>query len=575
MSCQVLFGAHRVGRIGGRCSWYRLLPALALGVAASSPVRPAAAAEPTVVAVAACDGYAELKQQLRWLGTQIGNPALDGFAESFVMMATQFKGLAGLDQNRPAGVIVTVNDDLPAVHGFVPVKDLDKLLTALEGVLGRAEAQGAVRRLSPPGGMPLDVTLKEGWAAFSARGTSCPIDDPMPYLRPIVDDTSLGVEVFPSRMPPGMRKQLAAALDQLSEAAAAQGQPVDREALAVAMAGLDDTESLLLGLALDTASGRAFLESRTVLEPHSLAAAMWTAATKADNGTVATPAATGRSLAIRAHHAQAVPQAARGPLEATLDVALPRGDDDPRSRMLAGLIRDLTGAMLDAGGFDVALALDTAGRDDTHLLPALTLGFKVKDGEALERSVKARLGADGVLPPEARVRFDTGRQGAARLHEIEVDLAGVPEAERFGGRVVLTLAVTPDRAYLLTGDDVAARVADLLAAGGQGGTAAAPLTGVDVSLASLLDYLSKIGRAFMPGDPRNAAIERMAEVAGDLPASEVQLLVRPIERGVRVRLSADEGVIQTIAAGAGQAPLVPGGGIPPLQPGPGRPALAP
>ena len=99
-----------------------------VAAAAFTPLGPARAAENPVVAVVACDGYADLKKQLGWVGTQVGNPTLAAFAESFVMMATQFKGLAGLDVSRPLGVVVTADGETPVIHGYVPVKDLDKLL---------------------------------------------------------------------------------------------------------------------------------------------------------------------------------------------------------------------------------------------------------------------------------------------------------------------------------------------------------------------------------------------------------------------------------------------------------------
>ena len=81
---------------------------LCLAALAAAPLLGIArAADNPVVAVVAVDGYADLKKQLGWLGQRVGNPQLAALAESFVMMATQFKGLAGLDVNRPAGVIVT------------------------------------------------------------------------------------------------------------------------------------------------------------------------------------------------------------------------------------------------------------------------------------------------------------------------------------------------------------------------------------------------------------------------------------------------------------------------------------
>jgi hypothetical protein len=552
-------------------------PALAVAVAlmmSFCPKCPPAAAAGDVVAVVACDGYADLKKQIRWIGTLVGNPALDGFAESFIMMATQFKGLAGLDVNRPAGLVVTVQGDDPVIHGFVPVKDLDRLLGALQGVLGPAERNGDLRQIAPPGGMRLDITERNGWAIFTPRGTQADLADPSPLFDPVVKSLSLGAQVFPSRMPAGMRAVLRAGIDQAAEMAAAQGQDVDRAALDAALAGLDDTESFLLGLAIDEENDRVFVETRTVMDPNSVAAALWTAAGKAAGGTVALPPPTqGKILTLRAHHAQTVPEAARRPLEATLDQALP-GGDDPIARAVGGLVRDLVGGMLDAGGFDAGVAIDTSTATEAEPLPAVTVGVRVKDGRALEERVKTRLGAAGALPPGVTARFDTGAQGKANLHEIAVDLAGLPDADKFGGRLAITLAVTPDYAYVLTGGDVPARVGKLLAAD-RPQPPPQPLIGGEVSLAGLLDYAAKAARVFAAGNPLNAELAQMAEAAADNPEALVRLLVRPIDRGVSLRLAADGGVIRTIATSV--SAVQPAGGVGgfELRPGRGAPAIAP
>jgi hypothetical protein len=286
-----------------------LAGAAMLAVASPSP---APAAEPVVVAVVAVDGYADLKKQVRWLGTQVGNPALDGFAESFIMMATQFKGLAGLDVSRPAGIVVTVADGVPAVQGCVPVKDLDKLLGALEGVVGPADRDGDVRRLAPPGGMPLDVTERGGWAFFAPRGLPVAVADPDAILDPLLESFTLAVELFPGRMPEELRKQLEAALEQAARAAAAQqGQPVDDEAMQAAFAGLAATDAITFGFRLDPEAGRLVVEQRTVLAADSPVAAAWTAA----GGTRATVAAAttsdGKPAAVRGHSVLTIPASAR------------------------------------------------------------------------------------------------------------------------------------------------------------------------------------------------------------------------------------------------------------------------
>ena len=130
-------------------------------VAASLLVAPVRAAEPTVVAAMGVDSYSDLKKQLGWLGNQVGSPQLPALAESFVLMATQFKGLAGLDMNRPLGIVVTANPDNenePVARAYVPVKDLGKLLDVLKGVTGPVQEVGKKRLVTLPSGMRVEIS---------------------------------------------------------------------------------------------------------------------------------------------------------------------------------------------------------------------------------------------------------------------------------------------------------------------------------------------------------------------------------------------------------------------------------
>jgi hypothetical protein len=156
----------------------------------------------------------------------------------------------------------------------------------------------------------------------------------------------------------------------------------------------------------------------------------------------------------------------------------------------------------------------------------------------------------------------------------------VPEAERFGGRVVVTLAVTPDYAFLMVGEGIPARLEAAVGKSGRPDEKADPISGLDVSLAALTAYATRMAEAFSPDAAENAALEVMAKAAAEKPSALVQLLARPIERGLAVRFSVDAGAMRTIAAGVtAQAPAAKPG-LPSL-PGqvPGRaipvPSLAP
>jgi hypothetical protein len=204
--------------------------------------------------------------------------------------------------------------------------------------------------------------------------------------------------------------------------------------------------------------------------------------------------------------------------------------------------------MLDTGTIDTGFTVDTSAADSTSPLPSVTVGMKVKDGAALQKQVKERLGKADALPPQVKAAFDTGKEGSATLHEITVDVSGTPAAERLGESVKLTLAVTPDHAYLLTGGDVKKRLAAALAAGGKPMAEAAPFAGVDASLAAMVGYAAKMMKAFSPDDPQGEALGDVADQAAKKDSTQVQFSVKPIDRGLTLRLSADAGALQTVAA---------------------------
>lgn len=514
----------------------------------------ALAAERTVLVVAACDSYGDLKKQLGWLGNQIDNPGLAGMLESVLLLATQGRGLAGLDVQRPLGAVVTSNGTDLAVHGFVPVKDLDKLLSSLQGVTGPVEADGDARRITLPNGLPFEITERDGWAVIAPAGMPGGAFDPAPLLAAVAKTYTLGFEAFPSRMSDAVRKQIESAIEQAAATSAAQGQPVDADALKAGLASLRQTESLAVGLAIDNENNAVFLENRNVALPGSLSAQ---AIAASDKGTltVATPAAAdGKTAAIRGYVAQSVSEEARAQVLEALDQTLPRDSNDPLTKTLASLLRELLSATLTTGGIDAAVAIDTTAASEQAPLPAVTAGVRVKNGAALEQQVKKAFGGAAALPAGVSVKFDTGKAGTANLHTIAVDLGDSPAADRIGKSLDLTLAVADEYAFVLAGGDAKKRVEAALAASGRADPEAKPIANLQVAVSRVLDYAADQGAG-----PQSLAAA--AERAAAADSSLLQLFVRPIERGLVTRLSADAGVLKAVAAlsGAPAAPVGPAG----------------
>ena len=544
-----------------------LLVLIAVLMSAVLPAR-AMAAERQVLAVAVCDSYGDLKKQIGWVGAQIDNPGLAGMAESVLLLATQGKGLAGLDVKRPMGIVISSDGTDIAGHGFVPVKDLGKLLDSLQSVIGPSERVDGGRRITLPSGIAMTMTEKDGWAILTPDGIDASIAvDPTPFFAPLIEDFSLGIKVFPSLLPAALREQLAAFLQQGADA---RGTPLDSVALKIAIEGLAETESLTLGLGIDIAKKRVLLENRTVAVAGSKSALALLGAA-GGSLTVAPPdTADGKPAAVRLCVAQSLPPDTQKQALELLQQSLPDDSDNAATKILFGVARDLLFAMLGSGGIDAAGTLDTSATTEKQPLPTITAGARVKDGAAFEKQVKKLLGDKQSVPDYVRVQFDSGKVGAATLHTVRLYLSGVPGAENLGESLDLTLAIAPEYVFLLAGGDPQKRLSTVLESNGQKNPAGKPLATLQLSMDDLLLYAAAQGG----GPQATLAAERMraggpvpdAEAATDTEAALLQLLVRPIERGLAMRLSAGAGVVRAAAtlAGPAQAKPVPvlGGGVP-------------
>jgi len=529
---------------------------LALLLAATLAPGPARGQEAPrkVLAVVTCDSYADLKKQLGWLGGQVGQPALAGMLESVLLMSTQGRGLGGLDVKRPLGAIVTTDGGDIAVHGFVPVKKLDELLDSLQSVTGPVEKSGDARSLVLPSGVALDIVERDGWAVVSPQAFDAKPVDPAPRLTPLADNYSLAIELFPSLLPEGLRQQLKMLVEQGAAQAAQQGQQVDPRALAAVVDAMANAESVVLGVTIDTEKQRVFIENRTVGVPGSPLALAMQGADKGRLTVAMPPAADGGRPAISGYLVQSVSPEARAAVKSAIASALPPEGGDALTGTIRVLLREVVDAVLASGGIDAAVAVDPSAAPadaaaGARQPAAMTAGVRVQNGPAVEAGLKKAFGPDGAarkaLPPGVTLSFDTGKVATANLHTIRIDLEGTDAAEQLGKTLDLTLAVTPDFAFVLAGGKPQARLAALLGPQGTVDDAAKPIAGLNVDVPKVL--------AKVAGEAAAATATPNADTAGGVPPARMTLMVRPIERGLATRLSAD-GAALSAAAAAAQPP---------------------
>ena len=223
-----------------------------------------------IVAVVASDSFAEIRQQFAWVGGLIGIPVLGGLPDTYAMMATGGKGLQGLDINRPIGVVVSAQGEVPVFHGFLPATDAKILIETFADI--------------PFRGM-VDMAAVGEWVVVTPQGQPATINDPGDMLSSITSHLSVGVKIFPSRLPETLRDSL---LDSAEQSLGSTEDPIPQQLLGglpvegfdkdVAGDSLAQLDAVLFGFAVDKETNQIFLESRTIFSEESTAGAFWATA---------------------------------------------------------------------------------------------------------------------------------------------------------------------------------------------------------------------------------------------------------------------------------------------------------
>jgi hypothetical protein len=542
---------RRASAIAAVATFLALLPALAIAQPNSGD---------GVLAVVAIHSYSDLKQQLNWLGPHIDQAGLAGIVESGLLLATQGKGLTGLDENRPIGVGVTTSDGVIGIHAVVPVTDLDALLAEFQGATGPVETDGDFRRFTLPSGHDIEIDERDGWAVIGEPGKAIGIVDPAKLLDPLVKDSTLVVAAHPSVMPEPLLTKFVVGIEATLAVGWARraaggdptfkGPPLYQLALFSALDNLSAVETLSLALAVDPHGNSLYIENKVILVN-----GLW-ASTATTPLTVATAATRdGGRPAIKVHAVQPLNDSQKRQLPAILLATLP-GSSYEEAKIFSAVVRSVVEVIAEAGGLDAALTVDTSVAGE---LPMITVGAHVADGPKLERLVKELFQSNSKLPKEVKAKFDTGKVGKANLHTVTIDVSATPAAGIVGPAVELTLAVTPDSAFILHGGDVHDRLGELLVTNGQANRSVSdeevPGLAIELALDQVLAYAASMGF----GQQAEVAAEKAASrTDSDEDSGSIHLSIKPIDRGIVTRLTVGTGAFEAVAAMSKLEPWIGG-----------------
>ena len=465
---------------------------------------------PTVIAVVAVDSYGDLKKQVDWLGGLSGNPALSLTVEQFIALGTGGKGLQGLDTKRPLGLVVTASNDQPGLHGFVPVTDGDALQEALAGVIAPVQ-------------LMIDIAIKDDWAIITPKGEQPALDTPGDLFDSVTDLFSLGVKVFPSRMPEKMREEFFQSLEGLQNTPGVIGMDQlpggDISIDATARESFEQIDAFMAGLSIDLPEERIFVESRIVTAEGSESEAIWNAAEDVKPTIVLPTPKDEVSTIAKGQTAQAIAPESRASIEASLLNQMPFDQDDPTEKLIGTIATDVIAAILDNGSIDAGMTIETDPSAPAPM-PSVTIGMKIKDGRALEKKLKEHLENSDIIPDTISMTLDAAENGGFTFHDFSMP------------PYVVSLAVAEDAVYVIgKGGE-----ADHTAIEGTPDPDFKPFTSLEISLKPLM------GLAAMVQPDLLQAIGGAGDVSG-----QVLFLMRPITRGVASRLSIDADGIKTIA----------------------------
>lgn len=498
-----LMKGHMKSILNIRLRW---MTGLLFFVAGTAPLTMTRAAEetPTVIAVAACDSFAEIREQCAWIGGLVGFPMLAGLPDTYTMMATGGKGLKGLDAERPVGVIVTVDGETPSIHGFLPTTDADVLMETLSTV---------------PFRNIVDMTGAGKWVVVTLKGQPVSIQDPQTLLTSITDKFSFGMKFFLSRWPDSLVNSMVEQIEKQQSAIEAlpiplEGVPMLGMSENVSAEALSQIEGILFGLSVEKKTERVFFETHAVFEKDSDGARLCAGAGDLEPR-VSFPTASS-PYAVKLHVAKNVMNPAEFEiLKNQLGEVLPQ--NELGNKVIDVLIQQLFAD----GAIEFLVGLTSPKASDAAIkIPGVVLGAAIADGDAFTQDLKNIVGDVNGMPPDVELTLDVAKDAGYEFHDITIDQSGQ--------KVKVTIAISDKQLYamLRSEDDLEYK---------------APADGVVEDFRPMAAARMSYKECYEVAAGLQSDLAKLAEEKN--AKGTVEVLLRSIPRGVAMRFTLDSDAI--------------------------------
>ncbi len=554
-----------------------LLVAVLLGISCLAPTQGVAADLKTVVTVS-FSGYDEVLSDIEYFGKLADNPNLKGMVEGLLMMATQGKGIEGLDKSRPWGAIVQTDGQQFPVLGFLPVKDLGQLIGLIEDPqTGEApEAEDGVYEITIDG-PTVYVTEKSGWAFISnERDVLDDVpSDPTELLGKLNEKYDLAVKASVQNVPEAKRQEYTALL-KMGAAMAMQPLPGESDEdfeirTGFATQGIDqlvnmfnELDEVLLGFSIDQESGTSFLDIEITAVEGTDTAAQFAQL----QGTTTNFA--GFNLpeaAVVGNWANVLSDADVTQIKSTLATVRTRalkelenqGLPDDEAKVAQELLSDL---------LDVVEKTVESKKSDGGLAlvlkpgaPTVVIGGAIAEGATLEKVLKRVADiAKGETPELGNlIKLDAETHEGVTFHNITVPVPDEDAAAVLGQTVEVVIGLSDESFYVAAGGEATAVLKQIIDASKAEGGKEIPPMRISAALTPILKFAAEAA-----GEGDKEMIDDLVSMLEESQGKDhVTMVAKGIENGQHLRLELEEGVLKLIGMAIQMAQAVgnAGGGM--------------
>jgi hypothetical protein len=557
-----------------------LAVALLLGVCGSRSALADSNTDLKPVAVVSLASYDKLLGNVELAGRLSGRPKLAKGLEGMLAVVTQGRGLAGVDTKRPWGVVIQADGSALGGYAFLPVDDFQKFQEVLQPYVKTVEDLGGGLHKVQGKGLRQTIYVKHiqsGWLLVCDKpeGLANAPDDPTKILDGLPEHYDLAARLNVSNLPAAQREKLIAKLRERAEKDLQRRPGEDEQDYAIRkllaaklLAGVlttvEDLDTVTLGWSSDEGAQRAAIEMALTAKGGTKSAY-----TLEQFDEVKTSFAGFRlpGAVLTGSVAASCPHADSTDLDELFKAIRVKafGDVDAReaSTKRAEAVKEFLGGLLEVIQETVA-----SGRADgavsVLLSPGaatLVAGRYVADGRKLEATCDKLVEAARQEDPglvDTVLKRDVDTLQGVRLHTLSIPVP--PDAKNrdkvvqlVGETLQVVVGFGEQSVYLAAGRDAIQTLKKAIEQSAAAGQHPTPPMEVSLALGQLAEFLAEAGQ----GGQQQRAATLAAALKDAAGKDHVKLVAVPIERGVKLRLELEPGVLKMIESRPKQPAKLP------------------